>query len=73
MHTRRIIAFCCLCLVFFATALRGQQSQDSKGGAQQVVEKYRAAASKNWEKASDYLQIVVELIITREQNKFINI
>ncbi|MEC8554231.1 MAG: GDSL-type esterase/lipase family protein [Planctomycetota bacterium] len=56
MHTRRIIAFCCLCLVFFATALLGQRSQDSKDGAQQVVEKYRAAASKNWEKAIQGLE-----------------
>lgn len=56
MHPTRIMAFCCLCFGVLATTLHGQQSQDSEEGAKQVVEKYRAAATKTWEKAIQGLE-----------------
>ncbi|MEM7560623.1 MAG: GDSL-type esterase/lipase family protein [Planctomycetota bacterium] len=56
MHPPRIIAFCCLCLGFFAATIYGQESQDSTAGSKQIVEKYRAAASKSWEKAIQGLE-----------------
>ena len=56
MQPMRIIAVSCLFLGAFATTVHAQQALDTKANAKRIVEKYRADASKNWEKAIQGLE-----------------